>query len=246
MKTVEIYIVSHKIFKWNSKPGYLVLSIGKNQTFGDVHDNIGLNISGKNANFCELTGLYWIWKNSNADITGLVHYRRFFTTNILSTSPNYFLTPKRIISLLNKYDLIATPFYHFKKTILENRKEFCYEKDIICLKEVIKEKTPDYLEAFEKVFNGHRSYLCNMMIAKRNLLENYCDWLFSILFELDKRINTSSYTGNYARVFGYLSEPLLTVFAIKNKLKVKSCSIAYTDRSFLKRLLNKFTNGIRK
>ena len=48
---------------------------------GDFQDNTGDNISEKNRQYCELTALYWIWKNQTADYYGLEHYRRAFTLN---------------------------------------------------------------------------------------------------------------------------------------------------------------------
>ena len=60
---------------------YLPVQVGREgkENLGYQVDNNGENISNKNATFCELTGLYWAWKNLDADYIGLCHYRRHFT-----------------------------------------------------------------------------------------------------------------------------------------------------------------------
>ena len=50
--------------------------------------------------------------------------------------------------------------------------------------------------------SGHRF---NMFIMKRDKFDAYCEWLFDILFELEKRLDISNYNTNDARVFGFVS-----------------------------------------
>ena len=61
---------------------YMPLQVGKalsDVDLGVQGDDEGDNISTKNPNYCELTGLYWAWKNlKDADYIGLAHYRRYF------------------------------------------------------------------------------------------------------------------------------------------------------------------------
>ena len=77
-----IYVITHKEIEDIKDSEYKTLLVGatKNDTFPNdyEHDDRGENISYKNDSYCELTGLYWIWKNIHTEYIGLVHYRRFF------------------------------------------------------------------------------------------------------------------------------------------------------------------------
>ncbi|EAM0315351.1 DUF4422 domain-containing protein, partial [Campylobacter coli] len=58
-----------------------------------IGDNTGENISYLNRYFCELTGIYWAWKNydklGNPDYIGFAHYRRLlFNNKEYSTNKN--------------------------------------------------------------------------------------------------------------------------------------------------------------
>ena len=82
-KKIQVYVVSHSeedIRDIDANDVYVPLFVGRDgkDNFGFVSDDTGDNISSKNSSYCELTGLYWMWKNSTADIIGLVHYRRYF------------------------------------------------------------------------------------------------------------------------------------------------------------------------
>ena len=82
--TVKIYIAAHKHFDIDAQAPYQPLYVGAssiptdNRQAGWLYDDQGDNISQKNKHYCELTGLYWIWKNSPESIVGLTHYRRAF------------------------------------------------------------------------------------------------------------------------------------------------------------------------
>ncbi|MBQ3973839.1 MAG: DUF4422 domain-containing protein, partial [Lachnospiraceae bacterium] len=76
-KTIKIIVASHKSYWMPEDPVYLPVQVGAagKEDLGYVRDDSGDNISGKNVNYCELTGLYWAWKNLEADYIGLAHYR---------------------------------------------------------------------------------------------------------------------------------------------------------------------------
>ena len=77
-----IYIAAHKEFNVITDGAYAPLfcgAEGKESCFGYQRDDKGENISKDNGRFCEITGLYWMWKHSEADIVGLAHYRRYLS-----------------------------------------------------------------------------------------------------------------------------------------------------------------------
>ena len=79
--SIKIIVAAHKKYWMPTDPVYLPVHVGAEgkAPIGYMPDNTGDNISSKNPHFCELTGLYWAWKNLDADYLGLVHYRRYFT-----------------------------------------------------------------------------------------------------------------------------------------------------------------------
>ena len=77
---IKILVATHKKYWMPEDDVYLPIHVGREgkADLGYVGDNTGDNISEKNANYCELTGLYWAWKNLKCDYIGLCHYRRYF------------------------------------------------------------------------------------------------------------------------------------------------------------------------
>ena len=77
---IKVIVAAHKPYRMPQDSMYLPLHVGRalaDHNLGWQGDNTGDNISLKNPYYCELTGLYWAWKNLKADAIGLVHYRRF-------------------------------------------------------------------------------------------------------------------------------------------------------------------------
>ena len=85
--SATIVVATHKKYRMPNDPLYLPVHVGaegkkdakgRPLDFGYQKDNEGDNISLKNPRYCELTGIYWAWKNLECDYIGLVHYRRYF------------------------------------------------------------------------------------------------------------------------------------------------------------------------
>lgn len=47
---------------------------------------------------------------------------------------------------------------------------------------------------------------------KKDIFNEYCSWLFDILDEVEKSIDTSNYDSYQSRVLGFLSERMLSIF----------------------------------
>ena len=68
-----------------------------------------------------------------------------------------------------------------------------------------------------------------MLVMKRPLFDDYCTWLFDILFELEKRLDISSYSAYDARVFGFVAERLLDVYVDTKKVKYAELPVLHTE-----------------
>lgn len=227
MPNIKIYILTHKQFDYKQSDIYEPLLNGSallDDDFGYTRDDTGDNISELNPYYSELTGEYWAWKNSNADIIGFCHYRRYFV-NLPSRKK---LEKKDIEKILKDYDIIMPQKRHFSMTNIEEIEESHVESDICqtvedyeLLRKIIKEKTPEYLESFDEVLNEKEAYWFNSYISKKEILDDYFEWMFTILEEFRKQTDFSKYDDGNMRVLGYLSERLINVYIKKNNLKVK-------------------------
>lgn len=235
-----VYIATHKKYDEYPIKGYCNLQVGAEGKvgLGYIRDNTGVNISSKNPNYCELTGLYWIWKNDlEHDIAGLVHYRRYFSNARFSVKPSRFLSINDIETILGSFDIILPKKEYFKETAWEEYYMIAgLEKDLKRVRKIIESKYPDYIPSFDKYFSQNLSWLYNMMICKKELFDEYCEWLFSILFELEEKVDFQDYNDYQKRIFGFMSERLLNVWVNHNQLKVKEFRTVNTEMSKKERL----------
>lgn len=211
---------------------------GKKKIDGFIQDNIGDNISDKNLRFCELTAQYWAWKNIDSEYYGFFHYRRYLGFNT-SFSKNesiwgtleeprfsdslikkYNLDDKSIKALVEQYDIVLpeikdiTVMPGHSKNIRQQyvSSGYLHEKDLDIMMDVLKEKYPEFYPYAISFMSGHKSYLNNMFIMKKDIFNKYCEWLFDILFECDKRINYTDYSVEAIRTPGHLAERLLNIY----------------------------------
>lgn len=193
--------IQDKVFETSILVG-AALSSGDEYT---IHDNMGENISEKNKEYCELTALYWIWKNDHSKYVGLSHYRRRFVFD--EYGDNIFD---------NKVDVVVTVPMINIQTVREQYALDHSLNDWNIMLEAIRNLYPEYYETADEIQNGYYYYAYNMFIARKEILDEYCKWLFDILNYCDQRIklNDDKYQRRYA---GFLAERLMTIYLVHNK-----------------------------
>lgn len=238
MSNIKILICAHKEVPLPQHPYFLPIQAGAalHEKISGYHpDSEGDNISTKNPHFCELTCHYWAWKNlKNVDIIGLNHYRRYF--DFQKKWPQ-FSADKHFIStavflchlyqfpnlgkLLQKYDIILPVARHWRVSNTQQYGEYHIAKDWEMLRQIIKERSPQYIPAFEKTMDHSNKAACyNMFITHWKHFEAYSEWLFDILFEVERRVPPIE-DPIQSRIYGYMSERLINVFCEYYHLRIK-------------------------
>lgn len=253
---LKVVVASHKPYWMPQDMCYLpvqVGSTGKEETIaGFQRDDEGENISQKNANYCELTGLYWAWKNLEADWLGLAHYRRHFSSTLALKRRDRIASGEYLQGLLETTPVILpVERNYFVET---NRSQYVHAhhaQDLDVTREIIAERCLEYLPAYDESMKRTHGHRFNMFVMRRDLADSYCEWLFDILFELENRLDIASYSTNDARVFGFVSERLIDSWLQTNRIQYVALPVVNLESqhwpkkaaAFLKRKVRHSNNG---
>lgn len=239
MSNIKVFICAHKEVPLPQHPFFLPIQAGAalhNHIKGYQPDDEGNNISTKNPHFCELTCHYWAWKNlKGVEIVGLNHYRRYF--DFQKKWPQ-FSADKRFVqvddflkqdyqfpdleALLKKYDIILPVARHWRVSNTQQYGDYHIAKDWEMLRQIIKERSPQYMPAFEKTMDhSNKSVGYNMFITHWKYFDAYSEWLFNILFEVERRVPAID-DPIQSRIYGYMSERLINVFCEHYHLRIKN------------------------
>lgn len=220
-KTIQIVVATHKEYPMPEDPMYFPIQVGRvlGPQLPYAGDDIGPNISEKNPTFCELTGLYWAWKNLESKYMGLCHYRRYLGEQGFPFLPaqKKILRAEMAVDCLKRAPiLLPRKRNYFIETNYSQYVHAHHAEDLEKTRQIVQEKYSEYIpfyDAYMKKRTGHRF---NMFVMRRDLLNQYCKWLFDILFELERQLDISSYTPYDRRVFGFVAERLLDVWVETN------------------------------
>lgn len=231
-----IYIITHKDFEPQykiNKDCYLILAVGNAPDKFTLRDNTGDNISDKNNDYSELTGQYWIWKNTTNEIKGYVHYRRLF----LDPDTGLPLTWDKIESLLSEYDMIV-PQIQTIKDVPNTATNFLWchgDKALELLNSVARNQDFYFYQNYQNIM-FHSKSLCpyNIMIARKEVFDEYSEWLFKFLEEArsaesyeEMAKDEKLYHG--ARMCGAFAERLRLPYIIWKKIKIVQMPLSFLD-----------------
>lgn len=236
---VVIYEITHKIFTPINEKSYVPLYVGKikDENISYIRDDSGDNISNWNDKINECTGLYWFWKNTDYGYVGLNHYRRFFSSPL---NQQVMLQQWEINRLMQQYDIVVAERADYgtgsikvalSNTIDEEAFNIVYKK----IFDIFEKKSETDKAAFHYVFEGPVLFPCNIFITSREILNEYCSWLFPILEELIETVEIKEEWDNYSkRVIGFFAERLLTVWLMQHKYRIKELPIILVgnDKSY--------------
>ena len=227
-------------------------------------DNTGNHISERNYLYCELTGTYWMWKNVNADVKGLFHYRRVLTDHTpflkpwrtkisytflkfksLFSNQSFLIQDKRrvqdaedymreaklfsetIPSLFNQQHVDVIAPRDMMSFVITNKQRFheILSREFLALiVRKIEEVAPEYLDAFQETLSSTKMIYANIIIARNAIFDEYCHYLFSVLFAVEKAIIDEGYwydshEKSLSRRFGYIGELLTSSFVLNCERK---------------------------
>lgn len=251
---IKILVATHKPCNLYHDEIYTPIQVGKNLSpynlVNVLGDNTGDNISEKNPMYCELTALYWAWKNlKDVDYIGLCHYRRYFDfhqqTNSylpITVRPTTAMTtfnfsiPTEIIDELKKGAIILPKKLVLKETVYKHYCKQHVSKDIHTLQTVVEELSDSKTtNAFNRLMKQNKFSPYNMFIMSWKDFTDYCTWMFNILEAVEKQTDLSTYDPIQKRIYGYMSERLLNVYIDAQQKKIINIPVVqFIDDSNIK------------
>ena len=221
---IKIVVATHKQYPMPEEKMYLPVQAGAavHERLGYQGDDAGDGISEKNGVYCELTALYWAWKNLGAEAVGLCHYRRYFQEPWEKTP----LREETLCRLMNETPVILPKKRNYYIETGESQFVHAHGRESLdALRGTLKDLYLAYLPAFDQSMAKTSGHRFNMFIMRREQFDSYCEWLFDILFETEKRLGTPA-----PRMMGYLSERLLDAWIETGKIPYRELGVYHTER----------------
>ncbi|WP_294155240.1 DUF4422 domain-containing protein [uncultured Clostridium sp.] len=237
-KELVVYMATHdKRCSHTADYDYIVpIQVGKalnEMKIEDVSDNTGDNISLKNKTYCELTALYWMWKNDKSKYIGLYHYRRMLD-----------IKKRDILNRLDSDYIILPKKRKFKMSVKDQYIREHSLKDWNVLIDILKEYYPEYYESSKIIFNNNELYRFNMFIMKKDLFDDYCEWLFPLLLRVEGNIKNTEKDNYQIRYIGFMAERLFTLYVLHNKFNIFETDVLFMNKKIKNECLKNIINNL--
>ena len=226
-----VVVATHKEYRMPSDGMYLPVFVGSAAHGDRVTDGTGDNISAKNYCYCELTALYWAWKNTKSEVLGLAHYRRHFAGGGKGDKFDRILTADRLDGYLRECEVLLPKKRHY--FIESNESQYLHahhEEGLRAAESVIREYYPDHAAAWTDVMKKRSGHRFNMFIMTRRYADAYCEWLFDVLAKTEEKLDIGDWQPSEQRVFGYLGERLLDVWLAANDIRYKDIPYMFMEK----------------
>lgn len=236
MSKIKLYVATHKNYPIPNGAPYQPIFVGADLhnriPAGYLGDNTGTNISKKNPNYNELTALYWIWHNDHEnDVVGLDHYRRYLGLKG-GHDISQRLNDTAIRQLLTQADVILPKARNY---YIENQRNHYLhahaEKPYEIMEQVLREAYPDYYSAFQQIEKSTSAHLFNMFIMPKDLFDEYANFVFDVLAQVEKQVDLDELEGQEKRVFGFLSELLMDTWVNTKQLRVAEVPVINLEQT---------------
>ena len=234
MIDIKLLVAMHKAYRLPENALYYPIQVGGIHIPGmekALRDDTGENISDKNKSYCELTALYWGWKNLPADYLGLVHYRRYFAKKSMGGEKfDRIAAEADLRAALEKAPVILPKKRNYWiETTYSQYVHAHHKEDLDVVQQILTDRYPAYLPAYAAVMGRTSGHRFNMLVMRRDILDAYCTWLFDVLGEVEKHLDTSDYDAYSGRVYGFLGERLLDVWIETNHISYTELSVVFLE-----------------
>ncbi len=234
---IKIIVAAHKKSWMPENKIYVPLQVGRGKNpdiMGYLGDDTGDNISSKNPTYCELTGIYWAWKNLPADYLGVVHYRRFFTKKgffcrSVEKKKSDVLEATDWGKVLCSCDIVVAD--KRKYYIETNQTHYLHahpQEQFYAAKDVIEKKYPEYMTGWNIMMNRTWAHMFNMFVMKREYFNEFCTWWFDVMFEVEKHVDMTGWDKKEQRWF--IDELLLDVWLETKGYRYREINVDFFEK----------------
>ena len=206
------FIATHTDFIYDGRFKEAIIVDGneckKTYTIPVMHENdFPSHYTKLHDSYAELSRLNYIYKCLRSywgKYVGFMQYKRMF--NVLE---------ENIISILDNHGVILPKPVTQSRDIIGAYGRYHCKDDIILATDIINEKFPE-MKA-DDIMHQKTLYPHNAFIMKSGMFEKYCEFIFSVFQEFDRRmcwndINDWKASGRQKKTHGFLGERISNVF----------------------------------